>query len=804
MRFRILILLLIASFGMKLTMRAQCTNYTITVTDDNGAEEVSWELYDSFGGLVLSGGAPYDAVVCLEDDCYTLWMYDTGGDGWGGIDFFIEDFIGNFDFDTNLADGNSGVDQFATGAAVCGGACPPGQALYTITVDDGNDAADVYWELYDSAFNIVAAGFAPDEQQLCLYDDCYTLYMYDNSGDGWTGETWTIEDDQANLIFAGFLAFGSFASESFVIGNASCAPPCLFYTIDVSDGVDAPDVYWELIDSFGVLQTSGGANESQTICLLEDCYTLVLNDFAGNGWEEVVLTISEGSSGFFYQTFLVAGSQSSETLAIGNVDCTDPVTCGAGLTEYTFSVSNGSAPSEISWYFTLNNGLLQGGGAPYNGGVCLGNGCYYLHMADSGGDGWNGATYVLTDPAGLTIASGTLAAGASDWVLINIGGLNCTGTEPPPPGACGSSPPTSDCFSAPCVCDVFSFHITPSGFGAINDVPPPGSFSNPSFSGPSIPPPWGGNAPYGCLLAGELNSYWMTFTIATSGTLQFSLGAGGQQVGFYDWALWPYNGASSCSAIAGNTLAPVRCVWNSASFGGTGLASTPPAGGNIANYAPPLNVTAGQQFILCMSNWSYVDAMVTLDFFGTATIACNLLLPTEMLSFSAMPESEDVHINWRTASEINNAYFIVEHSTDKNEWIEIGQVEGHGTSDLMNDYEFYDRFPSPGLNYYRLKQFDYDGEWKRSEIRAVQFESPEHFALAPNPANSVVKITAHADDLPYELVIFDSMGRQVERYNTVNESVAELQTEAFPAGSYYLHILAASGKKVMSLVVLHQ
>ena len=40
--------------------------------------------------------------------------------------------------------------------------------------------------------------------------------------------------------------------------------------------------------------------------------------------------------------------------------------------------------------------------------VCIESGCYVFNMTDSYGDGWNGATYTLTDADGMLVASGDL------------------------------------------------------------------------------------------------------------------------------------------------------------------------------------------------------------------------------------------------------------------------------------------------------------------------------------------------------------------------------------------------------------
>ena len=92
------------------------------------------------------------------------------------------------------------------------------------------------------------------------------------------------------------------------------------------------------------------------------------------------------------------------------------------------------------------------------------------------------------------------------------------------------------------------------------------------------------------------------------------------QSGYQDWAMWPYN-ANTCSGIIGNTLPPVRCNWNFANSGGTGL-GTPPIGANPLNFEPALPVTAGQSFIICVTNFSGVNTTINMNFTGTAGTSC--------------------------------------------------------------------------------------------------------------------------------------------------------------------------------------
>lgn len=149
-----------------------------------------------------------------------------------------------------------------------------------------------------------------------------------------------------------------------------------------------------------------------------------------------------------------------------------------------------------------------------------------------------------------------------------------------------------------------------------------GTVSNPSSN------PNGGNA--GCLLTGETSSTFITISIVTSGTLQWSI-QGPSAFGCFDWIMWPYNGLSTCAAITGNTQPPVSCNWNGNcnSFTGMAPAGSLPPGANSSNFEAPLNVTAGETYLLCLSNFSSTSQNVNLNFFGTAMVACEPSAPDQ-------------------------------------------------------------------------------------------------------------------------------------------------------------------------------
>lgn len=178
----------------------------------------------------------------------------------------------------------------------------------------------------------------------------------------------------------------------------------------------------------------------------------------------------------------------------------------------------------------------------------------------------------------------------------------------------------ADCINAIPLCSTpnFTFNAT-SGVGSVTDIPTGNTISNPNIN-PASP-----NS--GCLLAGELKPQWLLITVGNAGNLEFIFGAGNSsnpQVGFYDWAMWPYT-PTTCSGIQNNTLPPIRCNWNASSSGGTGIASASnqPPSSSSGNFEPPLAVQPCQQFIICISNYSGVNTLVSFQSLGTASLSCN-------------------------------------------------------------------------------------------------------------------------------------------------------------------------------------
>lgn len=96
--------------------------------------------------------------------------------------------------------------------------------------------------------------------------------------------------------------------------------------------------------------------------------------------------------------------------------------------------------------------------------------------------------------------------------------------------------------------------------------------------------------------------------------------------------------------------------------------------------------------------------------FGNGNIG-STSLPVSLLSFTANEINGNAELNWETASEINNDFFIIERSTDAENFSPIAKIQGAGNSNTILKYQYIDYdVPTNTQVYYRLHQYDFDGK----------------------------------------------------------------------------------------------
>lgn len=181
-------------------------------------------------------------------------------------------------------------------------------------------------------------------------------------------------------------------------------------------------------------------------------------------------------------------------------------------------------------------------------------------------------------------------------------------------------------------------------------------------------------------------------------------------------------------------------------------------------------------------------------------------LPVEIISFNAELQNQSVKLNWKTASEINNDFFTIEHSTDGVNFEFLTKVDGSGNTTETINYRTVHKTPSIGTNYYRLSQTDYDGTHKIEGIRAVDFKSDEIVAnIQPNPVSKdFVKLNYTSPvEAEVNIEVIDITGRLLIQKNIevqAGNNLIELPAQDLANGVYFLRTRQAQTIKSIKFV----
>lgn len=172
-------------------------------------------------------------------------------------------------------------------------------------------------------------------------------------------------------------------------------------------------------------------------------------------------------------------------------------------------------------------------------------------------------------------------------------------------------------------------------------------------------------------------------------------------------------------------------------------------------------------------------------------------LPIQLLGFYGERKNKIIDLFWNTESEINNDYFTLERSADGLNFNSIGTVDGAGNSTTTIHYTYTDYHPLNNLNYYRLKQTDFDGAFSYSSRIAVRMTDEINPVMAwPNPASSSFNLQFNLPALnksQTEIELYDVIGKKItgkklSELTEVAEKVFEFDTRFLLPGIYLYHI----------------
>jgi hypothetical protein len=175
-------------------------------------------------------------------------------------------------------------------------------------------------------------------------------------------------------------------------------------------------------------------------------------------------------------------------------------------------------------------------------------------------------------------------------------------------------------------------------------------------------------------------------------------------------------------------------------------------------------------------------------------------LPVELTYFEVLKSPSGLELKWQTATELNNDFFEIQRSENGTDFYVIGVVNGNGTTNTVQNYQFGDT-PMQPVTYYRLRQVDYDGAFEYSKIKvgyADKLATSLKILAYPNPAIERVSFKSVQPIVFEKLQLINLNGHVVANLTNSVEGYGLTLDVALPRlekGLYYIQYATQSGEK---------
>jgi hypothetical protein len=186
-----------------------------------------------------------------------------------------------------------------------------------------------------------------------------------------------------------------------------------------------------------------------------------------------------------------------------------------------------------------------------------------------------------------------------------------------------------------------------------------------------------------------------------------------------------------------------------------------------------------------------LETINTFSPFALASITGLNPLPVEWLSFDAQPVSEkDIQLNWITATEINNDFFVVEHTTNGIDFRALTTLAGNGNSSTVNFYDWLHKDAPVGDNYYRLKQVDFNGDFEYSPVRIARIAG-EGIQVHSFSTGDFLIVNLSEPVQNTRIQLYDLTGRMLINHETQSGNRFEVSINHLSRGVYVVQVSAA-------------
>jgi hypothetical protein len=173
----------------------------------------------------------------------------------------------------------------------------------------------------------------------------------------------------------------------------------------------------------------------------------------------------------------------------------------------------------------------------------------------------------------------------------------------------------------------------------------------------------------------------------------------------------------------------------------------------------------------------------------------------QLLHFGGKRNGAVSDLSWMTSQERNNSHFIVERSRDGQQFSNLSAAipskAVNGNSNERLSYGYTDATPYQGMNYYRLAQYDVNGQVHYSQVVSVYFGDDTHINVYPNPTQGDVTVRVRiAKPTEADIRILDATGRVVRMVKAMlqaGENEVGIDMQGVADGVYMLQVSNGKG-----------
>lgn len=183
------------------------------------------------------------------------------------------------------------------------------------------------------------------------------------------------------------------------------------------------------------------------------------------------------------------------------------------------------------------------------------------------------------------------------------------------------------------------------------------------------------------------------------------------------------------------------------------------------------------------------------------------VLPVNFSSFTVKLNGQrQAQLTWTVSGEEGIDHYIVEKSTDHQNWKTASTHYSTVTSLNVRSYFVTDSFLATGTTFYRIKAKGYAGDISYSKTEQVEYRPVKNFSIYPNPVSS--RMFIHLDALMFQgkitVTFYSAAGTQTARY-FFKQSITDLELNIghLPKGNYRVVVADEHAVKQDQQVILY-